>query len=113
MVTRVVVEKGRAIGVEIVDKPGGQPRSCAPMREVIVSSGAIGSPKLLMQSGIGPADHLKSVGIDAGARPARRRLQHAGPSRPVRHRRMHRRLHLRQLRQARTARPGPGCNICC
>ena len=31
--------------------------------EVIVSSGAIGSPKLLMQSGIGPADHLKAVGI--------------------------------------------------
>ena len=33
-------------------------------REVIVSSGAIGSPKLLLQSGIGPADHLRSVGID-------------------------------------------------
>ena len=32
-------------------------------REVVVASGAIGSPKLLMQSGIGPADHLKSVGI--------------------------------------------------
>ncbi|WP_234430456.1 GMC family oxidoreductase N-terminal domain-containing protein, partial [Brucella melitensis] len=32
-------------------------------REVIVSSGAIGSPKLLLQSGIGPADHLKKVGI--------------------------------------------------
>jgi choline dehydrogenase-like flavoprotein len=32
-------------------------------REVLVSSGAIGSPKLLMQSGIGPADNLRSVGI--------------------------------------------------
>ena len=32
-------------------------------REVVVASGTIGSPKLLMQSGIGPADHLKSVGI--------------------------------------------------
>ena len=30
---------------------------------MIVSSGAIGSPKLLLQSGIGPADHLKSVGV--------------------------------------------------
>ncbi|MEN5299283.1 GMC family oxidoreductase N-terminal domain-containing protein [Brucella sp. TWI559] len=33
-------------------------------REVIVSSGAIGSPKLLLQSGIGPADHLKKVGVN-------------------------------------------------
>ena len=31
----------------------------------IVSSGAIGSPRLLMHSGIGPADHLESVGIRA------------------------------------------------
>ena len=64
MVTRVVVEKGRAIGVEIVAKPGGQPEILRADREVIVSSGAIGSPKLLMLSGIGPADHLKSVGIE-------------------------------------------------
>lgn len=33
------------------------------VREVIVTSGAIGSPKLLLQSGIGPADHLKKAGI--------------------------------------------------
>lgn len=32
-------------------------------REVIVASGAIGSPKLLLQSGIGPADHLKKAGV--------------------------------------------------
>lgn len=63
LVTRVVVEKGRAIGVEIVDKPGGQPEVLHANAEVIVSSGAIGSPKLLQQSGIGPADHLKSVGV--------------------------------------------------
>jgi choline dehydrogenase-like flavoprotein len=63
MVTRVVVEKGRAIGVEIVSKPGVRPELLRADREVIVSSGAIGSPKLLMLSGIGPADHLKSVGI--------------------------------------------------
>ena len=61
---------------------------------MIVTSGAIGSPKLLMLSGIGPADHLKSVGITpvhdlpgVGSQPA-------GPSRPLRHRRMHRRPHL-------------------
>lgn len=63
LVTRVVVENGRAVGVEIVGKPGGRPEILRAGREVIVSSGAIGSPKLLMQSGIGPADHLKSVGI--------------------------------------------------
>jgi choline dehydrogenase-like flavoprotein len=63
MVTRIVVEKSRATGVEIVAKPGTQPEILRAGREVIVSSGAIGSPKLLMLSGIGPADHLKSVGI--------------------------------------------------
>jgi choline dehydrogenase-like flavoprotein len=63
LVTRIVVEKDRAAGVEIVDRPGGQPTILRAEREVIVSSGAIGSPKLLMQSGIGPADHLKSVGV--------------------------------------------------
>lgn len=63
MVNRVVVEKGRATGVEIVARPGAQPEILHADREVIVSSGAIGSPKLLMLSGIGPADHLKSVGI--------------------------------------------------
>ncbi|MCF6101825.1 GMC family oxidoreductase [Mesorhizobium muleiense] len=63
LVTRIVIDKGRAVGVEIVDRPGGQPTTLRAEREVIVSSGAIGSPKLLMQSGIGPADHLKSVGV--------------------------------------------------
>ena len=33
-------------------------------REVVVTSGAIGSPKLLLQSGIGPADHLREAGVD-------------------------------------------------
>ena len=63
LVTRVIVEKGRAVGVEIVEKPGGRPQVLGADREIIVSSGAIGSPKLLLQSGIGPADHLKSVGV--------------------------------------------------
>ncbi|RWN55425.1 GMC family oxidoreductase N-terminal domain-containing protein [Mesorhizobium sp.] len=63
LVTRIVIDKGRATGVEIVDRPGGQPTTLRAECEVIVSSGAIGSPKLLMQSGIGPADHLNSVGV--------------------------------------------------
>ncbi|RWO81642.1 GMC family oxidoreductase N-terminal domain-containing protein [Mesorhizobium sp.] len=63
LVTRIVIDKGRAVGAEIVDRPGGEKKILRAEREVIVSSGAIGSPKLLMQSGIGPADHLKSVGV--------------------------------------------------
>jgi choline dehydrogenase-like flavoprotein len=57
-VTRIVLEGKRAVGVEI----GGE--TIRADREVIVSSGAMGSPKLLLQSGIGPADHLRSVGVE-------------------------------------------------
>jgi choline dehydrogenase len=57
-VLRVVVEAGRAVGVEVAGH--GVIRAD---REVIVSSGAIGSPRLLQLSGIGPADHLRSLGI--------------------------------------------------
>ncbi|PRY19914.1 choline dehydrogenase-like flavoprotein [Aliiruegeria haliotis] len=57
-VTRIVVEKGRAIGVELAGE--GVIRAEA---EVILSSGTIGSPRLLMLSGIGPADHLGELGI--------------------------------------------------
>lgn len=62
LVTRIVVEKGRAIGVEVAEKNGGR-RVVHCEREVLVTSGAIGSPRLLMLSGIGPADHLKSAGL--------------------------------------------------
>lgn len=60
-VSRIVLEGKRAIGVEVVGKSGTE--IIRADREVLVSSGAIGSPKLLQQSGIGPADHLKSVGV--------------------------------------------------
>ncbi len=53
-----------------------------------------------MLSGIGPADHLKSVGIKPVHDLPGVGVEPAGPSRPLRHRRMHRRPHLRQLRQA-------------
>ena len=62
MVTRILVEQGRAVGVEIVEN--GQKSTLRCEREVIVSSGAIGSPRLLQLSGIGPADHLRSAGIE-------------------------------------------------
>jgi choline dehydrogenase-like flavoprotein len=62
LTTRILVEKGRAIGVEII-KRDGAPKMLRADREILVTSGAIGTPKLLLQSGIGPADHLKSVGV--------------------------------------------------
>ena len=61
LTTRIVVEGGRAAGVECV--VNGRAELCRAEREVIVTAGAIGSPKLLMLSGIGPADHLRATGI--------------------------------------------------
>jgi choline dehydrogenase-like flavoprotein len=63
-VLRLVIEQRRAVGVEIVSGGSRTPQVVRADREVIVSSGAIGSPKLLMQSGIGPAEHLRAVGVN-------------------------------------------------
>ena len=60
-VLRILVERGRATGVEVA-APGGIETLRAD-REVIVSCGAIGSPVLLMHSGIGPAEHLSRTGV--------------------------------------------------
>lgn len=60
-VTRIVVERGRATGVEYLHGGATQRASC---REVIASSGAINSPQLLMLSGIGPAKELRTHAID-------------------------------------------------
>ena len=62
LVTRIVVEGGRAVGVEAVAE-GGRPELLRCEREVLVTSGGIGSPRLLLLSGIGPADHLRQVGV--------------------------------------------------
>lgn len=55
-------EGKRAVGVRVLQ--GGQERLLRARREVIISAGVIASPQLLMVSGIGPADHLTSHGID-------------------------------------------------
>src|SRR5258706_4031261 len=60
---RVVVENRRATGVEAASAGSASLLLMRARREVIVTSGAMGSPKLLMHSGIGPADHLRSVGV--------------------------------------------------
>ena len=62
MVHRIVVEGNRATGVEY--EQGGRRYRAMAEKEVILSGGAINSPQLLMLSGIGPADHLRSVGIE-------------------------------------------------
>lgn len=63
---KVVIENGRAVGVEVVDANGGQ-RTLRAGKEVILSAGFVGSAHLLMLSGIGHAEHLKEHGIDVVA----------------------------------------------
>lgn len=60
-VTRIIVEGGKAVGVEYIRN--GVKHVLRAEREVIVSAGAIGTPKLLMLSGIGPANDLRKLGI--------------------------------------------------
>ena len=62
-VQRVVFEQNRAVGVEV--KRGDQVEFIRARREVIVSASSINSPKILMLSGIGDAEHLKQHGIEA------------------------------------------------
>jgi len=64
-VRSISVENGRATGVEIHE--GGGPRHIAAGREVLLCAGAIHSPQLLMLSGIGPADHLRALGLPVHA----------------------------------------------
>lgn len=59
---KVVVENERAIGVAIATEGGTH--IVHARHEVILSAGSIGTPQLLMLSGIGPADHLRDLGID-------------------------------------------------
>jgi choline dehydrogenase-like flavoprotein len=56
--TKIDVENGRAVGVTIAGT-----ETLRAEREVIVSCGAIGSPRLLQLSGIGPADALRAAGV--------------------------------------------------
>jgi choline dehydrogenase-like flavoprotein len=60
-VSRIVIENGKATGVEIIE--GGSKKILTASSEVILTAGAIGSPRLMMLSGIGPSQHLRDVGI--------------------------------------------------
>ena len=59
--TRIIVETGTATAVEL--SVHGRKEKINAAREIIIAAGAIGSPHLLMLSGIGPADNLKKVGV--------------------------------------------------
>ena len=61
LVLRIVFEGRRAVGIEYAK--GGQTYVARADSEVIVTSGAIGSPKLLLLSGVGPAGDLGALGI--------------------------------------------------
>ena len=61
-VRRIVIENNRAVGVEIDAQ--GRSTIVRAEREVILTAGALNSPKILLLSGIGPAAHLRSVGVD-------------------------------------------------
>ncbi|MGQ7791887.1 GMC family oxidoreductase [Faunimonas sp. B44] len=62
LTTRVLFEGRRAVGVEWRRSDGSTQRARARAR-VILSAGAIGTPQILMLSGIGPAEHLRERGI--------------------------------------------------
>jgi choline dehydrogenase len=61
LTTRVLLEKGRAVGVEYLQD--GEVHTARAEREVVLCGGAYNSPQLLMLSGIGPADELKEAGV--------------------------------------------------
>lgn len=58
---RVLIERARAVGVVV--RQHGRPSWRIEAGRVVLCGGAINSPQLLLLSGIGPADHLRDVGI--------------------------------------------------
>jgi choline dehydrogenase len=65
LVTKIVFEGERAVGVEYARRGRGSRRALGG--EVILCGGAINSPQLLQISGVGGADHLRGIGVDVVA----------------------------------------------
>lgn len=64
-VTRVLIEHGRAVGVALAEN--GRETTLRATCEVLLCGGTVNSPQLLMLSGIGPADHLRALGLPVHA----------------------------------------------
>ena len=62
LVHRVIIENGRATGVEF--SRGGAVQRVTSAGDIVVSGGGFNTPQILQLSGIGPADHLRSIGIE-------------------------------------------------
>jgi choline dehydrogenase len=62
---RVVIEDGRAVGVEY--EADGARQTVRVNKEVVLSAGALATPKLLLLSGVGPAEELQKFGIPVAA----------------------------------------------
>jgi choline dehydrogenase len=62
--TRLLMDKGRCTGVEYAHDASSPSVQVRAEREVLVCTGAVQSPQLLLLSGIGPADELGRLGID-------------------------------------------------
>ena len=61
--TQLIIENGRAVGVKYLAKDKPTEARVVAGGEVVVSGGAVNSPRLLLLSGIGPADELRALGI--------------------------------------------------
>ncbi len=61
--SRVLLEDGRAVGIEVLPIEGGEAIRARASREVVLCTGAVGTPQLLQLSGIGPAALLYEHGI--------------------------------------------------
>ena len=62
-VNKIVIENKKAVGVECIDKDGNY-FILKANKEVILSSGAFGSPQIMLRSGVGPRDEINKHGIE-------------------------------------------------
>ncbi|WP_380054053.1 GMC family oxidoreductase [Falsihalocynthiibacter sp. SS001] len=67
VVAKVIVSEGRAVGVELCNNRGGNKHTVNASHKVIMAAGAIGSPTVLLRSGVGPSADLKKLGISSVA----------------------------------------------